>query len=329
MIKKTTKELLKSSKNLLAFSAGVDSSALFFILVNAEIPFDIAIVDYALRVQSKEETAYAQKLAKQYGKKCFIKKAKKITKNFEATAREIRYTFFEELIEAYHYDNLITAHHLGDRFEWFLMQFCKGAGCAELSGMQEIEVNSRYRLIRPLIDQDKSDLVLYLEKNSLHYFLDSSNEDETYTRNYFRKHHATPLLAKYKSGIQKSFHYIDKDNELLIQKCEIKKINQLACFKAQNKRSDIYHIDKYLKSNAHIMTHAERKLLEEKKSSVIGRKYIVTQVKEYICIAPYLQTKGFTKAFKEKMRQAQIDPKLRPYLAEDPEAELFLLRLFS
>jgi tRNA(Ile)-lysidine synthase len=63
--------------------------------------------------------------------------AEKIEKNFEARAREIRYNFFEELIKEYHYDNLITAHHLGDRFEWMLMQFCKGAGCAEIAGMAE------------------------------------------------------------------------------------------------------------------------------------------------------------------------------------------------
>ena len=53
--------------------------------------------------------------------------APKIEKNFESSAREIRYGFFEELIQKYGYENLITAHHLGDRFEWMLMQFCKGA----------------------------------------------------------------------------------------------------------------------------------------------------------------------------------------------------------
>ncbi|NLN13488.1 MAG: tRNA lysidine(34) synthetase TilS, partial [Arcobacter skirrowii] len=40
---------IKSSKNLLAFSAGVDSTALFFLLLNSNIPFDIAIVDYNIR----------------------------------------------------------------------------------------------------------------------------------------------------------------------------------------------------------------------------------------------------------------------------------------
>jgi len=49
------KNLIKTNKNLLAFSAGVDSSALFFILKQNNIDFDIAIVDYNLRAQSKDE----------------------------------------------------------------------------------------------------------------------------------------------------------------------------------------------------------------------------------------------------------------------------------
>ena len=64
--------LLKNSKNLLAFSGGADSTALFFLLLENEIPFDIAIVDYALRAQSKEEVSYAQELALTYKKNCHL-----------------------------------------------------------------------------------------------------------------------------------------------------------------------------------------------------------------------------------------------------------------
>ena len=46
---------IKNSKNLLAFSGGVDSSALFFLLLNHKIDFDIAIVNYNTREQSKDE----------------------------------------------------------------------------------------------------------------------------------------------------------------------------------------------------------------------------------------------------------------------------------
>jgi len=48
------------NKNLLAFSGGVDSSALFFILLEKKIPFDIAIVNYHKREQSKKEVEYGK-----------------------------------------------------------------------------------------------------------------------------------------------------------------------------------------------------------------------------------------------------------------------------
>ena len=59
---------IKNQKNLLAFSAGIDSSALFFLLIEKDIPFDIAIVNYNLRAQSNDEVSYAKELAKKYNK---------------------------------------------------------------------------------------------------------------------------------------------------------------------------------------------------------------------------------------------------------------------
>lgn len=154
-----SKEKLLNTTNLLAFSAGGDSTALLFLLLKHNIKFDIAIVDYELREQSKKEVAYAYELADKYNFKCHLLKASKISSNFEANARKIRYNFFENLIERYKYTNLLTAHHLGDRFEWMLMQFCKGAGCPELTGIKMIELRNNYTLIRPLLHLQKSELL--------------------------------------------------------------------------------------------------------------------------------------------------------------------------
>jgi tRNA(Ile)-lysidine synthase len=155
---------LKSSKNLLAFSAGVDSTALFFLLLESDIKFDIAIVNYNLRTQSKLEVQYAKDLAKKYNKKIFIKEIDKneVDKikqnNFEAKAREIRYDFFLTCIDENSYDTLLMAHHLGDRLEWFLMQLSKGAGLYELAGMKSVEKRDSYSLIRPLLHVSKDEL---------------------------------------------------------------------------------------------------------------------------------------------------------------------------
>lgn len=316
MLENTSLQELKGKKNLLAFSGGGDSTALFFILLNHNIPFDIAIVDYGIREQSKEEVTHAKELAKLHHCTCHVFIAPSIEKNFESRAREIRYNFFEELITAHKYENLLTAHHLGDRFEWMLMQFCKGAGCAEIAGMQKIQKRKNYTLIRPLLHLDKKELLVYLHANNLHYFEDESNANEDIKRNEFRHNYSLPMIEKYVEGIKKSFEYLDKDRECLIEEIEIKTIGDFAYFhSSHNKRADIYAIDKYLKLQFHMPSAAEKKLLETKKCVVLGRKFLVIQQEDFVFIAPYLvHDFHMPKDFKEEMRRLKIEPKLRSYL---------------
>lgn len=131
-------ETLKQGKNLLGFSGGLDSSALFFMLMQHNIAFDIAIVDYGIRTQSKEEVAYAHTLAKTFAKRCFSIKAPRFSHNFEAKARAFRYHFFSAIMTRHNYNALLLAHHFNDRFEWFLLQLSKGAGIDSLLGFDAI-----------------------------------------------------------------------------------------------------------------------------------------------------------------------------------------------
>ena len=329
MIQEETLQLLKGKKNLLAFSAGGDSTALFFLLLKNNINFDIAIVDYGLREQSKEEVAYAQDLAKTYNLKCSLHVASEIKQNFEASARAIRYNFFEELISTQNYKNLLTAHHLGDRFEWMLMQFCKGAGCAELAGMQNIEQRKNYTLIRPLLHVAKSELLNYLHVEKIKYFEDETNKDESIKRNSFRHKYSEPLLAHNLAGIKKSFEYLDEDKNLLINEETPLHVEQFTYFKSSNTRSNIYYIDKYLKSIGLMITASERKLLKDEKTVVISRKFVVNQNTNFVFITPYIQDINMTKEFKEEMRSLHVEPKLRPYFYENKKSFLVLKELLS
>lgn len=315
------KTSLQDSKNLLAFSAGVDSTALLFLLLGNDIKFDIAIVNYGSRLQAKEEVSYAQSLATKHNFECFVFEAPLLTSNFEANARTIRYNFFESLIKEHRYTNLLTAHHLGDRFEWMLMQFCKGAGCVEFSGMQSIEIREHYKLIRPLLHLDKEELLEYLYQNDIEYFLDASNTDEKYKRNEFRNKHANPLLKQYKAGIQKSFEYLDEDVQTLIEEVEIKSLNEFTYFKSSgSKRSDILAIDKHLKSLGHLTSASEKELLKIEITVLISRRYVVNQEHGFVFIAPFVKVTALEKKFKEKMRLLKIEPKLRAYLSTDAES---------
>jgi tRNA(Ile)-lysidine synthase len=331
MIKKEILQLLKAKKNLLAFSAGTDSTALFFLLLQNGVEFDIAIVDYGIRSQSKQELDYAQELAKKYQLRCHLHVAPKISQNFEAKARELRYSFFEKLIDEQKYDNLLTAHHLGDRLEWMLMQFCKGAGCVELSGMQSVQNRGSYKLIRPLLHVDKSELKNYLQKNTIKYFEDETNLDESIKRNSFRHRYAQPLLQNYLDGIKKSFEYMDEDRGSLISEIEVKSIKDFAYFKnTHNDRQNIYMIDKYLKTQLYMMSAHERDLLKSKNTLVVGRKFVINKREDYVFIAPFVdEDVKLPKEFKEQMRTLHVEPKLRKYLYKSPEVLESFLSLVS
>ncbi len=320
---------LKGRKNLLAFSGGTDSTALFYLLHDAEIIFDIALVNYHTRPESDVEAATAKALATQYAQHCLIHDANLSESNFEHKARTLRYDFFTEVIEGEGYDNLITAHQLDDRFEWLLMQLSKGAGVVELIGMYPVEEKEAYTLVRPLLRTSKDELVDYLKANGKSWSDDSSNLDERYKRNYFRHHHSTPLLKKYPQGIKRSLELIEEDIASLLNTPEVHDIDGLYYFLTpQDRRSTLTTIDKTLKRDGFLMRYGDRESLKDQDVLVVGRRYVVAIGAVLTFIAPYLD-KRLEKSFKETCRKLKIEPKLRPYLASRPDVFIEVERVLS
>ena len=302
---------LRRSKNLLAFSGGIDSSALFFLLIEARIDFDIAHVNYQTRTTSQEEALHAQKLAQKYAKKCHVLTCNLPQNNFESTAREARYAFFETLCCDNSYDTLITAHQLDDRFEWLMMQLCRGAGVVELIGFKEQERRAHYTLLRPLIHVNKSDLRDYLQHNNLPFFEDSSNEDVRYTRNKFRHHVCAPLLKTYASGISASLDFLEKDARSLEGTfCRTEK--DLYVFTCKDDLHDSRMIDQAMKRLGIVMSQKQRQEAL-KPNSVIGGKIAVGRNKTLGFIAPYTK-ESIPKAFREKCRLCKIPQHIRAYM---------------
>jgi len=309
--------LLQGKKNLLAFSAGVDSSALFFLLIQHNILFDIAIVDYGMREQSKKEIEHAQMLAKQHGTQCFTATAPKFESHFEANARNFRYDFFETLIKEHGYDNLLTAHQLNDQLEWFLMRLSKGAGISELIGLEPVSQRDGYRLIRPLLEYSKEELLAFLEENHYPYFIDESNQDEKYERNLFRKQFSDPLIAQYKEGIKRSFSYLRDDKEMIESTYEvIFREKKLIIVKLYNTAMKAKAADMALKMLGYLLSASQRQEIEKEKSLVIGGKWAVEEQDNLLFIAPYL-TMNMPKDFKERCRTQNIPAKIRPYLFQE------------
>jgi len=318
LLEPSTLKILKNRKNLLAFSAGVDSTALYHLLKENNISFDIAIVNYKVREQSEEEVAYALKLAQDDNKRCFSLESKPSGKNFEHNARTIRYRFFEELIEKYDYNNLITAHQLNDMLEWSLMQLCKGCGIAELIGMKPIEFRDNYNIIRPLLFTPKKDLLKFLETKKIKYFLDHTNQSDSFKRNRFRKYAASFLMDESSDGISKSFKIMLQDimhcfppPQILFQS------KKFYCIKtADNDKLLMHHIDTLLKKEGYVVSTAQRNHILTSRSAVIGGEWSIEITDKLTFISPYIKPGSLKmpKWFKERCRELKIRSKVRPYL---------------
>jgi len=306
---------LEKSSNLLAFSAGVDSTALFFYLVEKEIPFDIAIVNYHTRKESHEEVEYAKTLAKKYNKKIYIKDCY-LEKFSEQKARVCRYKFFEEIIKKHNYSTLILAHQLNDRFEWFLMQFSKGAGVKELISMSEYEKRDFYTIWRPFYLTSRDEILEYLQKNNIKYFYDKSNDDLKYKRNFFRHRFSNEFIKLFNEGVKKSFLYLEEDKNLLLKE-NWQNIKKLYFFKKENPKIDIKKVDIISKKLGILLTKAQRdEIIKQNFSCVIQGKLAIDSNNEQVFIAPYVKTK-LDKDFKEKMRIKKIPPKVRGYILKE------------
>jgi len=309
--------LLTKSKNLLAFSAGVDSSALFFLLIDNNIPFDIALVNYGTRENSNKEEAHAKALAKKHNLVFHTIKAPKFTTHFEKNARDFRYDFFETLINEHKYDTLLTAHQLNDQLEWLLMRLTKGAGTSELIGLEPMSRRNGYMLIRPLLEHSKEELLNYLESNDHPYFVDESNSDEKYERNKFRKQFSDPLMAEYKEGIKRSFDYLRRDKESLEKDFEtIYFQKELRVIKLHALSAKVKAADLALKELGYLLSASQRQEIEKEKSLVIGGKWAVEFQNDTLYIAPYLST-DMPKVFKEKCRVLKVPSKIRAYCFEE------------
>ena len=307
-------ERLLEKSNLLAFSAGIDSTALFFKMLKKGIEFDIAIVDYGIREQSSEEVAYAKELALSHDKKIFIKKVELSESNFEANARKARYDFFEQIIKENSYENLITAHQLDDRLEWFFMQLGRGAGLVELMGFSEVSQRDGYNLVRPLLSTTKEELLTYLHDNDIKYFIDESNTDPKYKRNHIREKYTKEFLQEFKDGILKSFNYLENDSKELFKVEIVKKERKLTILKKQSSDlSNIRAIDKEVKKLGLLLSKSSKDEILRQRDIILSDKVVVSFTDELIYICPYVKV-TMDKKFKEKCRKDKIPSKVRGYM---------------
>ena len=314
MISQNVLDRLSLGANLLAFSHGIDSTALFYILQEAGVKFDLAIVDHNAREQSKFEVESAKELASKFDKKIYIKSVNLGKSNFEKNAREARYEFFGEICQKYGYENLILAHQFDDKFEWFLMQLGKGAGLKELFSMSELEKRERFWLVRPLLNLRKKELQNYLDERGLRYFVDETNLEGKLKRSFVRLNFSEPFLNEYFSGVKKSFEFLEADRQNLLP--NITKIDD-EIFIIKNNSNVVRGVDMAAKELNVLLSKAQKDELSanlaKQTSVVLSGKIAVGYANEFVLVTPFCKA-VMPKIFKEKARILKLPAINRGYL---------------
>jgi len=178
----------KGAKLGIAVSGGPDSLALL-LLASAARPGNIeaASVDHALRDGSREEAEMVAKMCKDLGVPHAILTAewkRKPATAIQERARAERYRLLARWLAERGLKDLLTAHHLDDQAETFLMRLNRGAGARGLAGMRPVAVipGARARLVRPLLGWRRSELAQICGDAGLAPAQDPSNADEQFER---------------------------------------------------------------------------------------------------------------------------------------------------
>ena len=195
------------------------------------------------------------------------------------------------------------------------MQLTKGAGLIELIGFNEFEQKENYKIYKPLLDITKKELEEFLQKEDIKYFIDNSNFDEKYKRNYFRHNFSDKLLSEYSNGIKKSFKYLQNDiNSLNLSIKPIKVFNKLEIYQNQNDNNlNIRIIDNNLKKRGFLLSSAQRNEIIKQKEITISHKINITLNEDFIWICPKIEI-NMDKKFKEFCRINKIPKNMRAYI---------------
>ena len=160
--------------------------ALFDLLIINKYNFEVAHVNYGLRAEAAEETSKLTQYCEEKGIKLHIYKVEdEITCNIEEKCREIRYDFFQKIIEKHRLDALLVAHNQDDNIETFFLQKNRH-NIVEKYGLEETTFIKKCTVIRPLLSVNKADLLKYCDENMVPYAIDSSNLSDKFLRNKIR-----------------------------------------------------------------------------------------------------------------------------------------------
>ncbi|MBD3216939.1 MAG: tRNA lysidine(34) synthetase TilS, partial [candidate division Zixibacteria bacterium] len=166
----------------------------------------LAHVNYKLRGEDSElDAKFCRQLAEKLDLPLEVKTAdlsgfKDSPGNIQAEARKSRMHFYEEIAEKNNCNKIALGHTLDDNIETILANTFRGCGLAGLSGMPA----KSGKIIRPLLNIRKADILDYLDESRISYRIDASNLQSDYTRNKIRNIILPKITDEINPGVYES-----------------------------------------------------------------------------------------------------------------------------
>lgn len=251
------KLLRNHRKLLLAVSGGPDSLAMFdlFYKFRKDLDLELGVVhlNHMFREEADSEAVFIENYVKKRGVEFFYKKVnlpqlietKKISA--EAAARKVRFRFFKEVLKKEKYSLLALAHHRDDQAETVLLNLFRGSGLQGLSGIQTFIEFNGLKIIHPMLEFSKNEILKYCQTEQLNPCFDLSNQQNIYSRNIIRNKifplvenkinkNAREVIARSSNLIAAENKYLQnlaqkKFNEVLIKQSSEKIIINYQAFK--------------------------------------------------------------------------------------------------
>ncbi|MEG1904511.1 MAG: tRNA lysidine(34) synthetase TilS, partial [Bacteroidales bacterium] len=186
---KETAMLDKETPVLIGFSGGADSMALLDVLITLGYKCIAAHCNFHLRGdESVRDHEFARMTAREYGipfKEIEFETTEYAAEkgiSIEMACRELRYEWFEELLQVTEAQSIAIAHHQDDSVETFFLNLLRGTGIAGLTGINAINGN----VVRPLSVVSRREIEDYLAVRNIDFITDSTNKEDIYLRNKIR-----------------------------------------------------------------------------------------------------------------------------------------------
>jgi tRNA(Ile)-lysidine synthase len=212
---------LKQKKLFLAVSGGLDSMVLLHLFKQLNYEITVLHCNFQLRgLESFGDQEFIQNYCDKNNIKIFTTQfdtqafAEDYKLSIQVAARELRYSWFYELLEEKHFDYLLTAHHADDNLETFIINLTRGTGLDGLTGIPE----QNDKIIRPLLPFSREEILKYAQENNIEWREDSSNASIKYVRNKIR-HDLVPVLKQinpnFLDAFQKTQSFLQESKEMV------------------------------------------------------------------------------------------------------------------